>query len=89
MPFHHPQDNLLVDYAAGSLDEPVGLLVATHLALCPDCRLKVSEYEKLGGALLEEMATTAIDDTLLETTLNSFRSLNFELKGGEIQSQVS
>jgi len=56
MPVHHPDDALLVDYAAGSLAEPIALVVATHLALCPQCRTRVAELEALGGALLEESA---------------------------------
>ena len=44
-----------MDYAAGSLSEPVALLIATHLALCPRCRHEVEEFEALGGALLEDL----------------------------------
>lgn len=54
MPVHHLDDALLIEYAAGSLAEPVSLVVATHLALCPHCRERVAHYEALGGALLEE-----------------------------------
>ncbi len=60
MPVHHPDDALLVEYAAGSLAEPISLVVATHLALCPECRAKVAEYEALGGAMLEESAADEI-----------------------------
>src|SRR5207245_3768 len=49
----HPDDSLLIEYAAGSLDEATALLVATHLALCPDCRRPVRRAEAVGGALLE------------------------------------
>jgi putative transcriptional regulator len=53
MPEHHPGDDLLIAYAAGSQDEPVALVVATHLALCPRCRKEVARLEELGGVLLE------------------------------------
>ena len=66
MPTHHPGDDLLVAYAAGSLDEPVALVVATHLALCPQCRKAVSRYEEIGGALLEEQAASPMSDGSLE-----------------------
>jgi len=51
---HHPGDDLLISYAAGSQDEPVALVVATHLTLCPRCRKEVERLEALGGVLLEE-----------------------------------
>ena len=53
MPDHHPPEDILFDYAAGSVREPLGLVVATHLALCPACRRQVRELETIGGALLE------------------------------------
>jgi putative transcriptional regulator len=51
MPTHHPDDSLLLEYAAGSLGEAKALLVATHLALCPACRLAVRSGEAVGAAL--------------------------------------
>ncbi len=53
-PCHHPDEGLLLDYASGHLAEPIALIVATHLALCPRCRSQVATFEALGGALLEE-----------------------------------
>ncbi|MBU0724454.1 MAG: ChrR family anti-sigma-E factor [Alphaproteobacteria bacterium] len=57
---HHPSDEYLMDYAAGSASHSVDLLVATHLALCPECRDKVAAYEHLGGALLDSASPSAI-----------------------------
>ena len=51
MPTHHPDDSLLLEYAAGSLGEAKALLVATHLALCPACRNAVRSGEAAGAAL--------------------------------------
>jgi putative transcriptional regulator len=53
---HHPNDELLLDYASGPLGEAWGLAIATHLALCPKCRRTVSEMEALGGSLLDTIA---------------------------------
>lgn len=60
MPNHHLTDSWLLDYAAGATAEAQALLVATHLALCAPCRLRVSEYEALGGALLDELPPTPL-----------------------------
>jgi putative transcriptional regulator len=53
MPNHHPDESLLIEYAAGSLNEAKSLLVATHMALCPSCRKVVQDGEVIGGALLQ------------------------------------
>jgi putative transcriptional regulator len=58
-PSHHPPEELLLDYATGSAGEAVGLLVATHLALCPRCRDELEMLECVGGALLGELANGA------------------------------
>lgn len=59
-PSHHPGEELLLDYADGSLSEPAALAVATHLALCPECRLQVAALEAVGGLLLEETAPVPV-----------------------------
>ena len=51
-------------YAAGSAAEPVSLLVATHLALCPACRHDVERMEALGGTLLDGLDTAPLDKDL-------------------------
>ena len=72
IPTHHPSDDYLIAYAAGSLEEPLSLVVATHLALCPRCRKEVERLEALGGVLLEDevAAETATDDRSLERVLD-------------------
>jgi putative transcriptional regulator len=56
MPIHHPDDSLLIEYAAGSVSEARALLVATHVALCPACRAAVRDGEVVGGVLLRDSA---------------------------------
>lgn len=53
---HHIEDDLLVDYAAGGLSEGWSIAVATHLALCPHCRARLSLAEAVGGEMLDTIA---------------------------------
>jgi putative transcriptional regulator len=55
---HHLSDDLLVSYAAGSLAEGWSLAVATHLALCPQCRKRLTLAEDIGGELLDATETS-------------------------------
>lgn len=66
---HRPPEELLMDYAAGSLEEPLALLVATHLSLCPQSRDEVKRYEAVGGVMLEDLAPEAMSDDALERAL--------------------
>ncbi|WP_188262524.1 ChrR family anti-sigma-E factor [Azospirillum tabaci] len=69
VPAHHPAPELLLDYAAGSLREVQSLLVAAHLAYCPDCRAQVAELEACGGVLLADLPPEPVSDTLFGTLM--------------------
>ncbi|MDF1631110.1 ChrR family anti-sigma-E factor [Mycoplana sp. MJR14] len=63
---HHVSDELLLAYAAGTLEEGWRLAVATHLALCPDCRKRLSVMEDAGGQLLEDITPELAMSTSFE-----------------------
>jgi putative transcriptional regulator len=54
MALNETYHSLLIDYARGALDEAHSLLVATHIALSPNARRIVREYESIAGAMLQE-----------------------------------
>ncbi|HZQ40186.1 MAG TPA: ChrR family anti-sigma-E factor [Rhizomicrobium sp.] len=58
---HHPEDALLLAYAAGGLDAAMSLILATHLTFCARCRRLVARQEQIGGALLEDISPVAMD----------------------------
>lgn len=55
-PRHHPDADLLLAYAGGTLPEVKALFVATHLALCPTCRARNRAFEAQCGDWLEACA---------------------------------
>lgn len=59
---HHISDELLLDYATGNLAEGWSIAVATHLALCPNCRGRLSFMEHAGGQLLERVEELQCED---------------------------
>jgi putative transcriptional regulator len=52
-PAHHPHEETLLAFAAGALTAGPRLVVATHVAGCPECRRLARGFEAVGGALLE------------------------------------
>jgi putative transcriptional regulator len=50
---------LLMNYAAGVLDQAQNLIVAVHMALSPRARSIVRDCEAIGGALMERECTPA------------------------------
>lgn len=65
---HHISDALLLDYAAGSLEEGWSLAVATHLSLCPHCRKRLVGMEMIAGAMLDGLEDSDQATTSLETS---------------------
>ncbi len=66
---HHPDEDLLAEYAAGSLDLGHRVAIATHLAACESCRDWVRAMEQVGGALIADMAPAALAEGALARTL--------------------
>jgi putative transcriptional regulator len=66
---HHLSEQLLIGYAAGSLPEAFGLVVATHISLCDECRARLASYDTVGGALIEDQGDIAMGDAALEAVM--------------------
>lgn len=79
---HHVSDDLLLSYAAGSLAEGWSIAVATHLALCPACRVRLAEAEEIGGRMLESVEPQPLDEV-------SWQALRSQLSRGEPRAHVS
>lgn len=52
---HHPPDELLTAFAAGTLDLGQHVAVATHLAGCLHCRTMVRAMEQVGAVVLDRL----------------------------------
>ncbi len=61
-PDQHPGDEVLLAYASGALGAGWDLAIAVHLALCPSCRARATDYESLGGAALDDAAPEALHE---------------------------
>ena len=66
---HHLSEPLLMAYAAGTLPEAFGIVAATHVTMCDECRATLAGYEAVGGAILEEAGSVALSDECLDKVL--------------------
>lgn len=57
---HHPGDETLMSYAAGSLPAALALVTGCHLQFCSECRQRVAELEALGGGMVDDLAPRAL-----------------------------
>jgi putative transcriptional regulator len=66
---HHASPELVLDYAAGGMAEPLSVLMACHASLCPSCRVEIDRLETIGGELLETLEPEAMAADAPETVL--------------------
>jgi len=66
---HHPYDDTLARFAAGTLAAGPSLVVSTHVAGCAECRSRVRLFEAVGGAMLEEATASSVRPELFANAL--------------------
>ena len=66
---HHPDDNLLIEYSAGTLAFGQSIAVSAHLHFCSRCRARVSSLNTLGADLLESSQPESVSDNLLASVM--------------------
>lgn len=71
---HRPDDNMLAEYAAGSLDWGLSLAVAAHLHFCSSSRNRVQQLNAVGGALLNTSKPEAVDSDAFQQLMSKIRT---------------
>jgi putative transcriptional regulator len=66
---HHPPLEVLLDFASGSLPEPVALVVAAHADLCAACREEIATFEVVGGEMLAEIEPVSMSENALDAVM--------------------
>lgn len=66
---HHPEDALMLAYAAGQLPAGPAIVVASHIERCPHCCERLQAFEAWGGALLETAEPAVLQPEALARTL--------------------
>jgi len=79
---HHLDDDMLQQYAAGTLAEGWSVAVATHLALCPACRSKLSVLESVGGYFIDSEPADEAEVS------QSWESVKAKIDAGQIDKVV-
>ncbi len=71
---HHPDTEILTDYAAGSLAFGHSLCVAVHLESCDQCQLRARQLSQVGAELMNQLLPVAVGDGLLDSILGKLDS---------------
>ena len=63
---HHLDDATIMRYASGDLDEAFAIVVASHIAMCAECRRAVRLAEAVGGVELLEGGQSQLDESAFD-----------------------
>jgi putative transcriptional regulator len=66
---HHPDDNFLVEYSAGTLALAQSVAVSSHLHFCAPCRLRAERLSGLGANFMTESEPVAVSDDLFSQVM--------------------
>jgi putative transcriptional regulator len=58
---HHLDDATLMSFAAGALPDALSAVAASHVAMCARCRRELASLERVGGALLAQLAPATLE----------------------------
>ena len=67
---HHPDTNMLTEYAAGTLSMPESIAVAAHIEMCPESQLKLKQLNDLGGHLMDSLEPTPVSEDCLDKIMS-------------------
>tara|TARA_A100001037_G_scaffold298725_1_gene323019 strand:+ start:5933 stop:6595 length:663 start_codon:yes stop_codon:yes gene_type:complete len=79
-PVHHVAPEMLLDYASGSMPEPMALLVASHASLCSRCAEQICELEAVGGELIDSLKPEAMAEGALNGLLARIGKDGYEVE---------
>lgn len=51
-PQHHPDHNLLIEFASGCIDYGQSIAISAHLHYCTQCQAEIMNLERIGGAIM-------------------------------------
>ena len=72
---HHPSDETLLRLAAGALSAGPALVIRVHLEGCAVCRERLTRFEAVGGAILDEMRLAPLAEDLFGRTMAQLESI--------------
>lgn len=78
MPLHHPNENLLVEFAAGTLPVAQAVAVKAHLHFCADCQQSIHKMETLAGTMLESLEPQSTAPDSFDKLMSSIDAISID-----------
>jgi len=76
----HPDENMLLEYSAGTLDPALAIAVKAHLSMCTKCQASVKAYTDIGAQVFD---TAERHDAYKQDEKESFKALMQHIRASE------
>ena len=85
---HDVNEALLMDYAAGSLAEPVALAVASHVSLNQAAQAAYADFNRVGGLMLDDLEPEEMDDDALDAVLDRLDEMAVSVPAPKLDAET-
>jgi putative transcriptional regulator len=66
---HHPDENMLIEFSAGTLETAASICVSAHLHFCSSCRAKLLRLDQVGSQMMSEAEPIEVADNAFENLM--------------------
>jgi putative transcriptional regulator len=66
---HHPDQNMLIEFSAGTLDTAASICVSAHLHYCSSCRAQLLRLDQVGSQIMSQTAPVEVADNAFDQVM--------------------
>lgn len=66
---HHPDENMLIEFSAGTLGTAASICVSAHLHYCSSCRAKLLRLDQVGSQMMSEAEPIEVADNAFDNLM--------------------
>ena len=71
---HHPDENMLIEFSAGTLETAASICVSAHLHFCSRCREKLLRLDQVGSQIMSQSSPIEVADNAFDQVMEKIDS---------------
>jgi putative transcriptional regulator len=75
---HHPDENMLIEFSAGTLETAASICVSAHLHFCSSCRAKLLRLDQVGSQMMSEAEPIEVADNAFDSLMEKIDTSGIE-----------
>ena len=75
---HHPDENMLIEFSAGTLETAASICVSAHLHFCSSCRAKLLRLDQVGSQMMSEAEPIEVADNAFDSLMEKIDTAGIE-----------